>query len=76
MPDITKLSDYLSAQIAAVVLILLFINMVRAYLEQRWGKLFSNLIFAILCYMIVSFPQQFESLAVMVWTKITSGGLG
>jgi high-affinity Fe2+/Pb2+ permease len=75
MPDLTQLGEYLSAQIAVIILILLGINVVRAYSRQAWGQFFTSLIMAILCYVVVKFPGEFESLAKNVWDGIKSGGL-
>jgi hypothetical protein len=75
MPDITKLGDYFSAQVATVILILLAINCTRAYMRQEWGRFFSSLIMAMLCYVVVKFPQEFETMAKTVWDQVKSGGL-
>lgn len=63
MPDITGLTDYVSAQIAAVIFIIMCVMIVRAflYLSQRWGMFFSGFIFAVVCYVIVANPGEFES---------------
>lgn len=75
LPDITGLTSYVSSQIAAVILIICFICLARAFISQRWGMFFSNLIFAIVCWVVVANPGQFETLAKGVWNIVAHGGL-
>lgn len=75
LPDITGLTDYVSAQVGAVLFIIMIVMIVRAFISQRWGMFFSSFIFAVICYVIVSNPGEFESLATAIWSKIKSGGL-
>ena len=42
MPDITGLTDYASAQVAAALFILMIVMIVRAFVSQRWGMFFSS----------------------------------
>ncbi|MBT2729611.1 hypothetical protein J7E63_22260 [Bacillus sp. ISL-75] len=75
MPDITGLTQYASSQVAAVLFIVMIIMIVRAFISQRWGMFFSSFIFAVVCYVIVSSPGEFESIATAIWNKVKSGGL-
>jgi len=75
MPDITGLTDYVSAQVAAVLFIIMIVMIVRAFISQRWGQFFSSFVFAVVCYVIVSNPGEFESLATALWDQVKSGGL-
>jgi hypothetical protein len=75
MPDITGLTDYASGQVAAVLFIIMMVMLVRAFISQRWGQFFSSFIFAVLCYVIVANPGEFESLANALWNQVKSGGL-
>lgn len=75
MPDITGLTDYFSSQVAAVLFIIMIVMIVRAFISQRWGMFFSSFIFAVVCYVIVSNPGEFESLANALWNQVKSGGL-
>jgi hypothetical protein len=75
MPDITGLTDYVSSQVAAVLFIVMVVMIVRAFISQRWGMFFSSFIFAVVCYVIVSNPGQFESMANAIWNQVKSGGL-
>jgi hypothetical protein len=75
MPDITGLTDYASGQVAAVLFIIMTVMIVRAFISQRWGQFFSSFIFAVLCYVIVANPGEFESLANALWNQVKSGGL-
>ncbi|WML27398.1 hypothetical protein [Neobacillus sp. OS1-33] len=75
MPDITGLTDYASSQVAAVLFIIMIIMIVRAFISQRWGMFFSSFIFAVVCYVIVASPGEFESIANAIWNKVKSGGL-
>ncbi|WP_156177869.1 TcpD family membrane protein [Bacillus sp. SA1-12] len=75
MPDITGLTDYVSAQVAAVLFIIMIVMIVRAFISQRWGQFFSSFIFAVVCYVIVSNPGEFENLATALWNQVKSGGL-
>lgn len=75
LPDITGLTDYVSAQVAAVILIICFISLARAFISQRWGAFFSSLIFAIVCWIVVANPGEFEKIAKGVWNVVKSGGL-
>jgi hypothetical protein len=75
MPDITGLTDYVSAQVAAVLFIIMIVMIVRAFISQRWRQFFSSFIFAVVCYVIVANPGEFESLATALWNQIKSGGL-
>jgi hypothetical protein len=36
---------------------------------------FSSFIFAVVCYVIVASPGEFESIANAIWNKVKSGGL-
>lgn len=75
MPDITGLTDYVSSQVAAVLFIVMVVMIVRAFISQRWGMFLSSFIFAVICYVIVSNPGEFESLATAIWNQVKSGGL-
>ncbi|KMY41486.1 TcpD family membrane protein [Peribacillus loiseleuriae] len=75
MPDITGLTDYVSAQVAAVLFIVMVVMIVRAFISQRWGQFFSSFIFAVICYVIVANPGEFESMATAIWKQVKSGGL-
>jgi hypothetical protein len=75
MPDITGLTEYVSSQVAAVLFIIMIVMIVRAFISQRWGTFFSSFIFAVVCYVIVSKPGEFESLATAIWNQVKSGGL-
>ncbi|MFK9119515.1 TcpD family membrane protein [Peribacillus frigoritolerans] len=75
MPDITGLTDYVSSQVAAVLFIVMVVMIVRAFISQRWGMFFSSFIFAVVCYVIVSNPGEFESMANAIWNQVKSGGL-
>ncbi|WP_191561649.1 TcpD family membrane protein [Metabacillus idriensis] len=75
MPDITGLTAYFSSQVAAVLFIIMIVMIVRAFISQRWGMFFSSFIFAVVCYLIVSNPGEFESLANALWNQVKSGGL-
>lgn len=75
LPDITGLTSYISSQVAAVLFIIMIVMLVRAFLSQQWGAFFSNFIFAVVCYVIVSNPGEFESLAKAIWNGVKSGGL-
>lgn len=75
MPDITGLTDYVSAQVAAVLFIVMVVMIVRAFISQRWGQFFSSFIFAVVCYVIVANPGEFESMANALWNQVKSGGL-
>jgi len=75
MPDITGLTDYVSSQVAAVLFIVMVVMIVRAFISQRWGMFFSSFIFAVICYVIVSNPGEFESMANAIWNQVKSGGL-
>ena len=75
MPDITGLTDYVSSQVAAVLFIVMVVMIVRAFISQRWGMFFSSFIFAFVCYVIVSNPGAFESMANAIWNQVKSGGL-
>ncbi|MGE6717485.1 TcpD family membrane protein [Peribacillus frigoritolerans] len=75
MPDITGLTDYVSSQVAAILFIVMVVMIVRAFISQRWGMFFSSFIFAVVCYVIVSNPGEFESMANAIWNQVKSGGL-
>ncbi|MES1042609.1 TcpD family membrane protein [Peribacillus simplex] len=75
MPDITGLTDYVSSQVAAVLFIVMVVMIIRAFISQRWGMFFSSFIFAVVCYVIVSNPGEFESMANAIWNQVKSGGL-
>ncbi|MGA9286795.1 MAG: TcpD family membrane protein [Anaerobacillus sp.] len=75
MPDITGLTDYASAQVAAALFILMIVMIVRAFVSQRWGMFFSSFLFAVICYVIVANPGEFESLANAIWSSVKTGGL-
>ncbi|CAK6481252.1 hypothetical protein BFRIPB_00047 (plasmid) [Peribacillus frigoritolerans] len=75
MPDITGLTEYVSSQVAAVLFIVMVVMIVRAFISQRWGMFFSSFIFAVVCYVIVSNPGEFESMANAIWNQVKSGGL-
>jgi hypothetical protein len=75
LPDLTGLTDYVSTQVAAVLFIVMIVMIVRAFISQRWGQFFSSFIFAVVCYVIVSNPGEFESIANSIWTQVKSGGL-
>lgn len=75
MPDITGLTNYVSSQVAAILLIIMIVMIVRAFISQRWGMFFSSFIFAVVCYVIVANPAEFESLANAIWAQVKSGGL-
>lgn len=75
MPDLTGLTDYVSAQVAAVLFIVMVVMIVRAFISQRWGQFFSSFIFAVVCYVIVAKPGEFESMATAIWNQVKSGGL-
>lgn len=75
MPDLTSFTGYASTQIAAVVLIVCMVGLVRAFISQRWGAFFSSLIFGIICWVVVANPSEFEKLAKSVWGLVSSGGL-
>lgn len=75
MPDITGLTDYVSGQVAAVLFIVMVVMIVRAFISQRWGMFFSSFIFAVVCYIIVANPGEFESMANALWNQVKSGGL-
>lgn len=75
MPDISGLTEYVSGQVSAVLFIVMIVMIVRAFISQRWGMFFSSFIFAVLCYVIVANPGEFESMATAIWNKIKSGGL-
>ncbi|WP_347553001.1 TcpD family membrane protein (plasmid) [Pseudalkalibacillus hwajinpoensis] len=75
MPDITGLTDYVSSQVAAIVFIVMVVMIVRAFVSQRWGMFFSSFIFAVVCYVIVANPGEFESMANAIWNSVKSGGL-
>ncbi|MDQ6600976.1 TcpD family membrane protein [Bacillus salipaludis] len=75
MPDISGLTQYVSGQVSAVLFIVMIVMIVRAFISQRWGMFFSSFIFAVICYVIVANPGEFESLANAIWHKIKSGGL-
>jgi hypothetical protein len=75
MPDITGLTEYFSSQVAAVLFIILIVMIVRAFISQRWGMFISSFIFAVACYVIVSNPGEFESMATAIWNQVKSGGL-
>ncbi|MCM3569895.1 TcpD family membrane protein [Bacillus salipaludis] len=75
MPDISGLTQYVSGQVSAVLFIVMIVMIVRAFISQRWGMFFSSFIFAVLCYVIVANPGEFESMATAIWNKIKSGGL-
>lgn len=75
LPDITGLTHYASAQIAAAIMIVCFISLARAFISQRWGSFFSSLIFAIVCWVVVANPGEFEKIAKGVWGLVKSGGL-
>lgn len=75
MPDISGLTNYASSQVAAVLFIIMMVMIVRAFISQRWGQFFSSFIFAVICYVIIANPGEFESLATAIWSKVKSGGL-
>ncbi|MBH0158650.1 hypothetical protein IHV10_19900 [Fictibacillus sp. 5RED26] len=75
MPDITGLTDYVSGQVAAVLFIVMVVMIVRAFISQRWGQFFSSFIFAVVCYVIVANPGEFENMANAIWDQVKSGGL-
>ncbi|MGP4079170.1 hypothetical protein ACJROX_26825 [Pseudalkalibacillus sp. A8] len=75
MPDITGLTEYISSQVAAVLFIIMIVMIVRAFISQRWSMFFSSFIFAVVCYVIVTNPGEFESLANAIWNQVKSGGL-
>lgn len=75
LPDIGGLTNYLSSQIAGLILIVVFINMARAFISQRWGSFATSIIIGIICWIIVANPAEFESLAKGTWNLIKSGGL-
>ncbi|HEO2443892.1 TcpD family membrane protein [Bacillus subtilis] len=75
LPDISGLSSYASSQVAAVLFIVMIVMIVRAFISQRWGMFFSSFIFAVICYVIVSNPGEFESMAQAIWEKVKNGGL-
>jgi hypothetical protein len=75
MPDITGLTDYVSGQVAAVLFIVMVVMIVRAFISQRWGQFFSSFIFAVVCYVIVANPGEFESMANAIWDQVKRGGL-
>lgn len=75
LPDVTGITDYVSAQVAAVLFIIMVVMLVKAFLSQRWGQFFSSFLFAVVCYVIIANPGEFESLANGIWNQIKSGGL-
>lgn len=75
LPDIGGFTEYLSSQIAGIVLVVVFINMARAFLSERWGSFATNIIVGILCWIIISNPSEFESIAKGAWNLFKSGGL-
>lgn len=75
MPDISGLTNYASSQVASVLFIIMMVMIVRAFISQRWGQFFSSFIFAVICYVIIANPGEFESLATAIWNKVKSGGL-
>lgn len=75
MPDISGLTNYVSSQVAAVLFIIMTVMIVRAFISQRWGQFFSSFIFAVICYVIIANPGEFESMANAIWNKVKSGGL-
>lgn len=75
MPDLTGLQEYFSAQVAAVLFIIMIFLLVKAFLSQRWGMFASSILMAIVCYVIIANPDKFEALANAVYSKIGSGGL-
>ncbi|WP_445491562.1 TcpD family membrane protein [Niallia sp. 03133] len=75
MPDITGLTDYVSTQVAAVLFIVMVIMIVRAFISQRWGMFFSSFLFAVVCWVVVANPGEFESMAMTLWNQVKSGGL-
>lgn len=75
MPDISGLTNYVSSQVSAVLFIIMVVMIVRAFISQRWGQFFSSFIFAVICYVIIANPGEFESMANAIWNKVKSGGL-
>jgi hypothetical protein len=75
LPDIGSLTDYISSQVAGIILIVVFINLARAFISQRWGSFATNIIVGIVCWIIVANPAEFESIAKGAWNLIKSGGL-
>lgn len=75
LPDISGLSNYASSQVAAVLFIVMIVMIVRAFISQRWGMFFSSFIFAVICYVIVSNPGEFETMAKAIWEEVKNGGL-
>jgi hypothetical protein len=53
----------------------MIVMIVRAFISQRWGQFFSSFVFAVVCYVIVANPGEFESLATALWNQVKSGGL-
>ncbi|MMZ58519.1 hypothetical protein D1872_205040 [compost metagenome] len=75
LPDLTGLKDYASAQVSAVLFIVLLVMMVRAFMAQRWGMFAGSLIFAAICFLIAANPATFESWAKALGTAIKAGGM-
>jgi hypothetical protein len=75
LPDLTGLTNYVSTQVAAVLFIVMIVMLVRAFISQRWGQFFSSFIFAVVCYVIVSNPGEFEGIAKALWNGVKNGGL-
>jgi hypothetical protein len=75
LPDLTGLTNYVSTQVAAVLFIIMIVMIVRAFISQRWGQFFSSFIFAIVCYVIVANPGEFEGIAKALWDGVKNGGL-
>ncbi|MCT6515661.1 hypothetical protein N0B30_23860 [Bacillus subtilis] len=61
LPDILVASPL----VAAVLFIVTIVIIIRTFISQRWGMFFST--FAIICYVIVSNPGEFESIAKAIW---------
>jgi hypothetical protein len=75
MPDLSHLTDYVSTQVAAVLFIVMIVMLVKAFISQRWGQFFSSFIFAVICYVIIANPGEFEDIAKALWGKVKTGGL-